>query len=395
MRASSQSGFATLDANLEKAVAAGHAPGLVGLVARGAEIHVVSLGRMAVDGPAMQRDSIFRIASMTKPITAAATMMLVDEGKLDLQAPVDTLLPELANRHVLRKPDGPVEDAEPARRRITLEDLLTFRLGLGLILQPPGTYPIQKKIEELGIVGFGPPDPHTPHNDDEWMKRLSTLPLFAQPGERWMYTTGSNILGVLIARASRMSFGAFLAERIFRPLGMKDTGFYVPQANIGRLVTAYRPQGNALAVWDEPATGGWSKPPTFEQGDGGLVSTVDDYLSFARLLLNRGEHNGRRLLSAQAVQLMTSDHLTPAQRADGVMVLQEGHGWGFGMSVVVTANATGAPVGSIGWSGGFGTKWQSDPAAGLTTFLLTPRMFDSPKPGSVFETFEKDARKSG
>ena len=395
MPARSQSSFATLDANLEKAVAAGHAPGLVGLVARGPEIHVVSLGRMAVDGAEMQRDSIFRIASMTKPITAAATMMLVDEGKLDPQAPVDTLLPELANRRVLRKLDGPVDDTEPARRRITLEDLLTFRNGWGLILQPPGTYPIQKAIKDLGILGFGPPDPNTPHSADAWMKRLSTLPLFAQPGARWMYTTGSNILGVLIARASRMSFGDFLAERIFKPLGMKDTGFYVPKPNIGRLVTAYRPQGAALAVWDEPTSGGWSRPPAFEQGDGGLVSTVDDYLIFARLLLGRGEDNGRRLLSTQAVQLMTVDHLTPAQRADGVSILQGEHGWGYGMSVVVAPNATGASAGTIGWSGGFGTKWQSDPADGRTTILLTQRMFDSPKPAAVFETFEKDARRTG
>jgi CubicO group peptidase (beta-lactamase class C family) len=394
IRASSQSSFAMLDANLKKAVAAGYAPGLVGLVALGAEVHVASLGRMAAGGAAMQRDSIFRIASMTKPITAAATMMLVDEGKLDLQAPVDTLLPELANRRVLRMLDGPVDATEPARRRITLEDLLTFRLGWGLILQPPGTYPIQKLIDQLGIVGFGPPDPHMPYNNDEWMKRLSTLPLFAQPGERWMYTTGSNILGVLIARASRMSFGDFLAERIFKPLGMKDSGFYVPQANIGRLVTAYRPKGTGLEVWDEPTSGGWSRPPAFEQGDGGLVSTVDDYLAFARLLLGRGDYNGRRLLSTQAVQLMTTDHLTPAQRADGVMVLQEGHGWGYGMSVVVAANATGAPSDTIGWSGGFGTKWQTDPAAGLTTILMTPSMFYSPKPAPVFETFEKDARRS-
>jgi CubicO group peptidase (beta-lactamase class C family) len=223
---------------------------------------------MAVDGAAMQRDSIFRIASMTKPITAAATMLLVDEGKLDLQASVDTLLPELADRRVLRKLDGPVDDTEPARRRMTLEDLLTFRLGWGLILEPPGTYPIQKTVEELGIVGFGPPDPNAPHNGDEWLRRLSTLPLFAQPGEQWMYTTGSNILGVLIARASRMSFGDFLAERIFKSLGMKDTGFHVLQANIGRLVTAYRPKGAELEVLDEPTSGGWSRPPTFEQGDG-------------------------------------------------------------------------------------------------------------------------------
>ena len=395
LSALSQSAFAVLDANLEKAIAGGHAPGLVGLVAKGSEVHVVVLGRMAIDGPAMQRDSIFRIASMTKPITAAAAMMLVEEGKLSFQQAVDTLIPELADRRVLRKLDGPVDDTEPARRRITVEDLLTFRLGLGLLLDPPGTYPIQKTIAELGIVGFGPPDATASYSGDEWIKRLATLPLFAQPGERWMYTTGSNILGVLVARASGMSLGDFLAERLFGPLGMKDTGFYVPQSKIGRLVTAYRPKGSVLEVYDEPLSGGYSRPPAFEQGDSGLVSTVDDYLVFARLLLGRGEYKGRRLLSSQALQAMTVDHLTAAQRKDGVAILQEGHGWGYGMSVVAGENTTAAPTGAIGWSGGFGTKWHSDPAAGLTTILMTQRMFDSPKPAQVFETFEMDARRAG
>jgi CubicO group peptidase (beta-lactamase class C family) len=156
----SLNGVSELDANLEKALKAGHAPGLVGLVARGDDVHVAALGRMAVDGPPMQRDSIFRIASMSKPIAAAATMMLVADGKLKLEEPVDRLLPELADRRVLRSLEGPADDTVAAKRPITVEDLLTFRLGWGLITKPPGTYPIQKKISELGIVGFGPPDPN-------------------------------------------------------------------------------------------------------------------------------------------------------------------------------------------------------------------------------------------
>jgi CubicO group peptidase (beta-lactamase class C family) len=219
---------------------------------------------------------------MSKPVTAAAAMLLIADGKLKLDEPVDRLLPELADRRVLRSLEGPVDDTVPAQRPITVEDLLTFRLGWGFITKPPGTYPIQKKISELGIVGFGPPDPNMPFDGDEWIRRLGTLPLFAQPGQRWMYTTGSNILGVLIARASGQSFGDFLAERIFSPLGMKDTGFYVPSDKIDRLVTAYRPKDGSLEVWDDPATGGWSRPPPFEQGDAGLVSTADDHLrSFA------------------------------------------------------------------------------------------------------------------
>lgn len=391
----SLAGVSTLDANLQEALKAGHAPGLVGLVARDDDIHVIVLGRMAVDGPPMRRDSIFRIASMSKPITAAATMLLIADGKLKLNEPVDRLLPELADRQVLRSLEGPVDDTVAARRAITVEDLLTFRLGWGLILQAPGTYPIQKKISELGIVGFGPPDPNMRFNADEWIQRLATLPLFAQPGQRWMYTTGSNILGVLIARASGQSFGDFLSERIFGPLGMKDTGFYVPSDKMDRLVTAYLPKDGTLEVWDDPTTGGWSRPPSFEQGDAGLVSTADDYLAFVRMLLAGGAHNGRQLLSTDAVTTMTTDHLTPAQRKDGVLILQEGQGWGYGMSVAVEETSSAAPAGAIGWSGGFGSKWQSDPEAKLTTVLLTQRMFDGPKPAPMFERFEQDGRKTG
>ena len=249
---------------------------------------MTTVGRMAIDGPPMQRNTIFRIASMSKPITAAAVMMLIDDGKLRLDEPVDHLLPELANRRVLRRLDGPIDDTVPARRAITVEDLLTFRLGWGLIIATPWKHPIQRAIAELRIVGFGPPDPPTPFDSDEWMRRLGTLPLFAQPGEQWLYTTGSDIQGMLIVRASGQPLSAFLADRIFGPLGMNDTGFHVPAAKIGRLATAYRPKDGTLVIADEPLRGKWSRPPLFEQGDAGLVSTADDYLAFARLLLRLG-----------------------------------------------------------------------------------------------------------
>ncbi|KPG75055.1 serine hydrolase domain-containing protein [Pseudomonas libanensis] len=387
--------LSSVDANLQKALNAGHAPGLVGLLARGDDAHVAVLGRMALDGPPMRRDSIFRIASMSKVITAAATMLLVDDGKLKLNEPVDRLLPELANRQVLRNLDGPVDDTVAAKRSITVEDLLTFRLGWGIIFQLPGTYPIQEKISALGIAGFGPPDPTLSLNADQWLQRISTLPLFAQPGEKWIYNIGSLILGVLIARASGQQFGEFLSERIFSPLGMKDTGFYVPEDKLDRLVTAYRQKEGTLEEWDAPRTGGWSRPPAFEQGDGGLVSTVDDYLAFVRMLLNGGANNGRQLLSRDAVKMMTTDHLTPSQRKEGESVLQEGQGWGYGLSVTAKETSSGARVGTIGWSGGFGSRWQSDPVSKLTTVLLTQRMFDTPKPAPIFERFEQDARKVG
>ena len=246
---------------------------------------------------------------------------------------------------------------------------------------------------DLGIVGFGPPDPLTPFDNDEWLQRLGTLPLFAQPGERFMYTTASNILGALIARVEGKSFGEVMAERIFGPLGMKATGFFVPPDKLDRLVTAYRPKDGGLEVWDDPRTGGWSRPPKFEQGDGGLASTADDYLAFARMLLAGGTAGGRQLLSLDSVKAMTTNHLTPEQCEGGVDILGEGNGWGYGMSVAVEETPNGSPEGSIGWTGGFGSKWESDPRRGLTTILLTQREWDGPKPAPIFDAFEQGARR--
>src|SRR5437868_4621720 len=216
----------------------GDVPGLVTLVSRRGEVHVDALGTMAVGGrDPMRRDTIFRIASMTKPITAAAAMILVEECMLRLDEPVDPWLPELADRKVLRAIDSPLDDTVPAHRPITLRDLLTFRLGIGAVMAPPGTYPIQKAIDEAGLA----PGPNVSSlTPDEWMARLAGLPLLHQPGERWMYHTGSDVLGVLIARATGMSLGDFLHERIFAPLGMKDTAFSLPAAKLDRLATCYR-----------------------------------------------------------------------------------------------------------------------------------------------------------
>jgi len=196
---------------LERHVAAGAAPGAVALVGRGWEAEVVVVGNRAKESPGpMRRDGIFRIASMTKPILAAAALQLVEEGRLRLDEPVDRFLPELADRRVLKQIGSELHETVPARRPITLEDLLTFRCGLGIVLAPPGTHPIQQRISELGLVGFGPPDPASPLGPDEWLAKLGTLPLMAQPGEQWMYNTGSYVLGVLLARASRVSLPQLL-----------------------------------------------------------------------------------------------------------------------------------------------------------------------------------------
>jgi len=384
-------GLERLRIRLERQVEAGFAPGVVGLVAHGPHVETFALGKMAFGGPGMRRDTIFRIASMTKAVTATAVMMLVEEGTLRLDEPVDRLLPELADRRVLRRLDAELDDTVPAKRAITVEDLLSFRCGLGLLLAPPGRYPIQKAIADLGVVVIGPPDPANPFDNDAWMRKLGSLPLLAEPGEDWLYGTGSNLQGVLVARASGKPLSRFFEERIFGPLGMKDTAFVVPPAEIDRLAHAYRSQDGKLVVSDEPATGRWSQPPAFEPGGGGLVSTVDDYLAFARMLLADGRHQGQALLAPASVKAMTTDHLTVEQRAGGEMILGRGRGWGYGMSVVTEAGAGQPAPGTFGWIGGFGSSWISDPARDLTAILLTQHEFTSASGDPIHQEFQEDA----
>jgi CubicO group peptidase (beta-lactamase class C family) len=293
----------------------GDVPGIVTLISRRGEMHVDAIGAQAAGGDPIRRDTIFRISSLTKPIVAAATMILVEECKLRLDEPVDRLLPELADRTVLRRLDGPLRDTMPASRPITVRDLLTMRMGFGFILEP-GEYPILAAASEQQIV-MGPPKPATPLAPDEWLRRFGTLPLMHQPGETWMYELAFSVLGVLIARAAGQPLETFLRERIFAPLGMKDTGFSVPAADLDRLATCYwtNVATGALEVYDGVQDSQWSRPPAFPDAAGGLVSTLDDYLAFGRMLLQKGKHGSERILSRPAVELMISDHLTAPQQA--------------------------------------------------------------------------------
>jgi CubicO group peptidase (beta-lactamase class C family) len=365
----------------------GEIPGIVTLVSRRGEAHVDVVGTLAAEGGApLQRGTIFRISSMTKPITAVAAMILIEECRLRLDEPVDRLLPELANRRVLKRLDGPLDDTVPAQRPITVRDLLTFRLGFGLIFAPPDTYPVQRAItEQLG--GDGPPNPAKPLTPDAWIARFGALPLLHHPGEKWMYNTGADVLGVLIARAAGQPFETFLRERIFTPLGMKDTGFSVPAAQIGRLATSYwNNAGTGERELYDPAAGGqWSRPPAFPSGGGGLVSTIDDYRAFAEMLLNKGRHGNERLLSRSSVELMTADQLTPAQKAatDWLPGYFDSHGWGFGVSIVTRRDQPFGSLGTFGWDGGMGTSWYTDPREELVTIILTQRAWRSPSPPNV------------
>jgi CubicO group peptidase (beta-lactamase class C family) len=367
----------------------GDLPGLVTLVSRRGEVHVAAIGMMAIGGSEpMRRDAIFRIASMTKPITAAATMILVEECKLRLDEPVDGLLPELANRRVLKLIDGPLDDTVPAKRSITVRDLLTFRMGFGSVMAPPGTYPIQKSMSDLQIGGDGPPNPSKTSTPDEWIRRLGTLPLMHQPGERWMYHTGSDVLGVLIARVAGQPLETFLRERIFEPLGMKDTGFSVPAEKIERLPGCYRrnPETDALEVYDDARNSEWSRPPPLPSGAGGLVSTVDDYLAFCQMMLNKGRYARERILSRPSVELMTTDQLTPAQKAGADIFFGDNRGWGFGVAVTTRRDELWA-VGRFGWDGGLGTSGYSDPSENMVGILMTQRLMESPQAPRVFVDF--------
>ncbi len=365
----------------------GEVPGLVSALSRHAELHVDVLGTQSLGGGApMRRDTIFRISSMTKPITAVATMMLVEECTLRLDEPVDRFLPELADRQVLKRLDGPLDETVPSERPITLRDLLTFRLGFGQMFGDPDAYPTLKAANELQI-GMGPPSPATMPPPDEWIRRLGTLPLMHQPGERWLYNTGADVLGVLIARASGRPLETFLRERLFEPLGMRDTAFSVPAAKLDRLATGYwvHPASGALEVYDPAAVGQWSRPPAFPSGAAGLVSTIDDYVAFAQMLLNQGRHGRERILSRASVETMTIDHLTPSQKALSGLVpgFFDSHGWGFGLSVITRRLDIAGTVGKYGWDGGLGTSWYSDPKENLVHILLTQRAWTSPNPPDI------------
>jgi CubicO group peptidase (beta-lactamase class C family) len=384
LKANSAGGLSQARLGRMRDVMAGHIregemPGMVTLVSRGGETHVNTIGDIAIGGTPMQRDTIFRITSMTKPVTAVAAMILVEECKLRLDDPVDRWLPELANRKVLRAIDGPIDDTMPAKRAITLRDLLTFRLGSGMIMVFPERYPIQKAIAEAGFAP-GPVFPSFP--PDELMRRYGSLPLIYQPGERWLYNSGTEILGVLIARAAGTTFGEFLHERIFAPLGMKDTAFSVSQAKLHRLATAYMKDytTQALKVFDDPATGKFSSPPAFENGSAGLVSTADDFNAFAQMMLNGGCLGSERILSRPSVELMTSDQLSPEQKSGSELFFGSNRSWGMGLSVFTRRDDLCNVPGRFGWDGGYGTSWYSDPKENLTGILLTQRMMDSPQP---------------
>jgi CubicO group peptidase (beta-lactamase class C family) len=326
----------------------------------------------------VQRDTIFRIASMTKPIVAAAALILVEECRLHLHEPIADLVPELADPRVLVDPHGPIDgESVPAQRSITLYDVLTSRLGWGMDFEAPWPQPLVEAMAELSL-GTGPPRPQEVVAPDEWIRRMATLPLLYQPGERWLYNTGSDVLGVLVSRAAGQPLDVVLRERVFEPLGMSDTGFAT--AHVERLGSCYGidPETGEPVVFDPPA-GQWSTPPAFPSGAGGLVSTIDDYRAFARMLLSEGRlPDGSRLLSPSAVRAMTTDQLSVP--GAGGPSPDGSQGWGFGVGVTIRRTGPATSAGAYGWSGGLGSSWANDPQQRLIGIVLTTDLFTSAFP---------------
>ena len=356
----SQEGLERVTAVLDKYIENAGIAGAVSLIyRRGGIAHLSARGHQDIaSGTPMQRDTIFGLASMTNPVTAVAAMMLVEDGTLGLDEPVDSWLPELADRKVLNDPAGPRDEVHDSPRQIALRDLLRYTMGIGVIgMAGIGSEaPIAAAASEVRRGGSVTPD--------EYLKRLGALPLVYAPGESFMYNTASDVAGVLIARASGMGLDRFMETKIFEPLGMTDTGFWVPAAKRPRLATYYRsgPQPGTLVPVENNDTR-YAAPPVFPSGAAGLVSTVDDYLMFGRMLLNKGEVDGVRLLSRESVELMTTNQLPedPDKRFFVSPDFWRGSGLGLGVQVTTERIEPGPSVGSFWWHGATGVAWTADP----------------------------------
>ena len=377
----SASPYDELRSTLDQAVSSGRVPGLVALIARGPDVWTHIAGQRDLEsGAPMRRDTLFAVASIGKPLTAVSALMLVEDGVLGLDDPVDRWLPELAAPRVLRQMDGALDDTAPATRAITLRDLLSQRMGLGIVF---ADVPLARRMQELGVA----PGPRIYGEDaDTFMAALGALPLAHQPGEAWLYHTGLDVAGVLVARASGMSLAEFQRRRLFAPLGMADTGFSGPA---DRLATQYAPDAEtgALAHWNSASGDSFAQSPVFEAGGSGHVSTVDDFLAFGRFLLAGGMAGNQRLLSAELVAEMLRDQITPAQKAASPWFppdFWETHGWGLGVALrTAPENARGR----FGWWGGFGTAFWCDPATDTVAALFTQRMMTAPDDAAFAESF--------
>jgi CubicO group peptidase (beta-lactamase class C family) len=330
----------------------------------------------------IERDTIFRIASMSKPITSTAALMLLEEGRFALEEPIARWAPEFSQMRVLRSPTGPLDQTDAAERPITFEDLLTHRSGLTYGGIHAG--PIAKAYKET-LGG----DIDSEVAPDDWIAGLAALPLIDQPGAAFHYSCSTDLLGLLIARMEDTSLGDVLDRRIFGPLGMKDTGFTVPRAKRSRRAKMYGfDEGGRLAErLTVPAGSFMAERPedmAFVSGGQGLWSTLDDYLAFGRMFVGAGAVDAVRLLRPETLALMTSNRLTETQRAKAEMLgmpVFTAHGFGMGVAVVLDPEKA-APtrcrggIGTVGWPGAYGGWWQADPTDSSVMIFLAHNMFE-------------------
>ena len=351
-------------------LAAGRIPGALALVARKSKIAYLETTGWAdrEQQQPIRPDTIFRIYSMTKPIVSAGLMMLYEEGKFQLKDPVSRYIPQLAKLQVM---EG--DKLVPAAREMTIQDLLRHTAGLTYGAFSKG--PVDDMYTESKLLAAA--------DLDEFIERLAKLPLRQQPGSLWHYSVAVDVQGKLIEALSGMKLDKYLEERIFRPLAMVDTGFFVPKAKQSRFAQMYTPGKQGLEPSPARSSAGFvNENLTFFSGGGGLVSTAADYLSFCQMMLNRGELNGTRLLSRKTIELMTADHLT------GIPGRRNGYGFGLGVEVHTDQALSGlnGSLGEYNWSGLAGTRFWIDPKEQLIGIymiqVLPPR---NPDPGVLFK----------
>lgn len=374
-----------VEAMLEGLVTAGEIAGAATLVWRDGEVVQASAvgWRDREASVPLTRDSLFRIASLTKPITSVAALMLLEDGRFRLDDPISTIAPEFAAPRVLRALDASLGDTFPAERPITFRDLLTHRSGITYGAFHPGP------LAQAYSTALGG-DIDSVVEPDAWIAGLAALPLIDQPGAGFHYGHSTDLLGLLIARMENAPLGDVLERRIFQPLGMTDTGFIVPPAKHGRRAGLYGfdAEGGLRRLVVAPGGATVAERPAdmaYVSGGAGLWSTLDDYLAFARLFLGDGAVDGLRLLKPETLALMTTNQLTDEQRTKattlGMPTFAPGNGFGLGVAVVTdpaTASATHGKggVGTVGWPGAYGGWWQADPTDGSVMILLQHNMVE-------------------
>jgi CubicO group peptidase (beta-lactamase class C family) len=377
MRHSAKNPIATA---IESLVEAGAFAGAATLIWRDGQIdQIATVGWRDVEARLpIERDTVFRIASMTKPITSLAALMLLEEGRFALETPITHWAPEFSEMHVLRSPNGPLDQTYPAERPITFRDLMAHTSGLTYGAFHTG--PISKAYEEA--LGGEVDSQVAP---DDWIARLAAIPLIDGPGFGFHYGHSTDLLGFLIARIEDAPLGELLKRRLFDPLGMKDTGFTVPKEKRERRAGMYGFDEAGRLIKRLTATGNSTLPERpedmkYESGGGGLWSTLDDYLTFARIFVGGGTVDGLRLLRPETLAWMTSNHLTESQRANATL-LSSGHGFGLGVAVVLDSEKAdpivcGGGIGSVGWPGAWGGWWQADPGDNSVLIFLAHNMVE-------------------